>query len=122
MYQLHSLRSSSGNYDLTLGRAEWWPLAQRGRRSFGNLADSTVKFLARPSSTSQHQATSSATDRASIPMHDQHGLATNPQWADIEIALQSFLQHEYQLTEMLDALDASPFDPMDPNWTLPNAW
>ncbi|WPB06904.1 uncharacterized protein RHO25_011564, partial [Cercospora beticola] len=107
---------------LTLG-AEWWPLAQRGRRSFGNLADSTIEFLAGPCGINQHPIAPSATHGASIPIHDQHGLATDSnQWADIEIALQSFLQHEYQLTDMLDVLDASPVDPMNPTWIMPNTW
>lgn len=98
---------------LTLG-GEWWPLAQRGKRSFEKLADSTIKLLIDQPSTSAQASSSQWTAEASAV--DSFGVTTNmlaTEWFDVESMLQSFLQNDFQFPDMLDALDypsAESFD------------
>ncbi|KAF7185802.1 Positive regulator of purine utilization [Pseudocercospora fuligena] len=98
---------------LTLG-GEWWPLVQRGRRSFEKLADSTIKIL-----LNRHP--NKAGPAALIPGHSGLDGPTDfsmdpTQFLDVESMLQSFLQHDYDLPEMLDIIDASPFETYDASW------
>ena len=53
---------------------------------------------------------------------DDRGIAINTQWPDIEVALQSFLQNDLQLADMLDTFEASPFDPADASWGFSEAF
>ena len=54
---------------------------------------------------------------------EDRGIAMNTdQWPDIEVTLQSFLQNDLQLADMLDTFEASPFDPADASWGFSEAF
>ena len=92
---------------LTLG-GEWWPLAQRGRRSFEKLADSTLQLLLNPQSAgAQTQSLPGQPMMGAIPVvGDDFGAAMpGPETLDVEAMLQSFLQNDCQFADMLDTLD-----------------
>lgn len=100
---------------LSLG-GEWWPLAQRGRRGFERLADSTVKALSRLQDNDRRQSMPMSFD---IPSNDP---LAESQWFNVESVLQSFLQNEYQLSDMLDTFEASPSEPWNLLSTIPDQY
>lgn len=97
---------------LTLG-GEWWPLAQRGRRSFDRLADSTLESLTNhqtaqsqrlPDESEMARATASALENDPFAGLDFQSPSTN-----VEGILQTFLQNELPFPDMLDTFDATGF-------------
>lgn len=91
---------------LALG-GEWWPLAQRGKKSFERLADATLQalFSSAPRTLPDVQVAPSL-DLASMPTIDS-------QWLDPEAMLQSFFQTDLQFPELFGPFDTSMFDTPD---------
>ncbi|KAG8629688.1 hypothetical protein KVT40_001307 [Elsinoe batatas] len=118
---------------LILG-AEWWPLARRGSRSFERLADATIRLLGDHGEIDVTVANQPANPLQTLPQSQPHSghqslsqfdgtqtfisdntfgdqfLLDHGQWFDIESILQPFLQGDDALHDVLDNLDASPFD------------
>lgn len=100
---------------LTLG-SEWWPLAQRGRRSFERLADSTIDSLL---SNNEPVPTSSTLPTGDAPTLENDLFASlnfQSPATNIEEILQTFLQNELPLDSTFDMFDASGFSQGPDGW------
>lgn len=88
---------------LALG-GEWWPLAQRGKRSFERLADSTLNaLLSRGPSGAPYAECPPTSNPANHSIEDS-------QWLDVETMLQSFFQNDLQFPDF-GTPDTTMFDP-----------
>jgi hypothetical protein len=108
---------------LALG-GEWWPLAQRGKRSFERLADSTLSALL-----------SGGTNFSAVPREDCPPTSNSAnvsiedsQWSEVEAMLQPYFQNDFQFldfgafdTTMLDPAGLYPEDPNCPS-TVMGLW
>lgn len=99
---------------LALG-GEWWPLAQKGKRSFERLADSTLQSLMSRSSSSAAPLPQlpHSTTAASQGQYPEPFAMGDHEWLDVENVLQSFLQNDLQFPDLLETFDPSTVDPTD---------
>lgn len=87
---------------LALG-GEWYPLAQRGKKSFEQLSDSTLNALLSRSAGPSDQFPTPL-DSSGISMSDN-------QWLDVETMLQPYFQNDLYFPDMLGTFDLTAFDP-----------
>ena len=87
---------------LALG-GEWYPLAQRSKRSFEQLADSTLNALfSKITGTSVQEQFPTPLDSSNIPIEDS-------QWLDVETMLQPYFQNNLCFPDMFSTFDRTDF-------------
>jgi hypothetical protein len=88
---------------LALG-GEWWPVAQRGKKSFEQLADSTLNaLLSRGIGLGPQEQLPPTLDPSSMPVDDS-------QWMDVETMLQPYFQNDLYFPDLFSTFDMAEFD------------
>lgn len=102
---------------LTLG-GTWWAPARRCCRSFQSLVDMTANAFLYPSNVDQ-SASTAQTALPLTPNVEELGQVTEA-WDsnDIEEMLRSFMQNDYQFSELFDNLQAIPTGSSEGTWNL----
>lgn len=100
---------------LTLG-GTWWAPARRCCRSFQSLVDITANAFLCPSNFERSVSTVQTT-RPLTPNFEELGLVTEARDPnDIEEMLRSFMQNDYQFSDLFDNLQAIPTGSSEGTW------
>lgn len=88
---------------LALG-GEWYPLAQRGKKSFEQLADSTLNALLSKNVGTNFQ------DQFPTPLDSSNMSVEDNQWLNVESMLQPYFQNDLWFPDMFNTFDVTDFD------------
>ncbi|GAB7336600.1 hypothetical protein MBLNU13_g09855t2 [Cladosporium sp. NU13] len=88
---------------LALG-GEWYPLAQRGKKSFEQLADSTLNALLSRNVGTHPQ------DQFPTPVDSSNMSVEDNQWLNVESMLQPYFQNDLYFPDMFSTFDVADFD------------
>lgn len=106
---------------LTAG-GEWWALLRRGKTSFERLADYTLRSLTDNNNGQLHRTSAQQQSAQHDPMFPNQSLVTELETPPVgfEQILQSVLQYDMQLPDVLDAFDHTPFLNGNAEWSAPD--